>query len=119
MDEPGAVSEPGARAGTAAADLAALEEIRRVKYRYLRCVDLKQWDELAGCFTTDATAYRVSARTSFGTTSVSVPQAPAAANVITASDSSGDIRIVRAKAPAVPAQAAAAARARQPSLTHF
>jgi hypothetical protein len=54
MDEPGAASEPGAWAGTAA-DLAAQEEIRRVKYRYLRCVDLKQWDELAGCFTADAT----------------------------------------------------------------
>ena len=36
-------------------DLAALEEIRRVKYRYLRCVDLKLWDELAEVFTPDAT----------------------------------------------------------------
>jgi len=36
-------------------DLAALEEIRRVKYRYLRCVDLKLWDELADVFTPDAT----------------------------------------------------------------
>jgi hypothetical protein len=27
-------------------DLAALEEIRRLKYRYLRCVDLKLWDEI-------------------------------------------------------------------------
>ena len=27
-------------------DLAALEEIRQVKYRYLRCVDLKLWDDL-------------------------------------------------------------------------
>jgi hypothetical protein len=36
-------------------DLAALEEIRRVKYRYLRCVDLKLWDEIADVFTTDAT----------------------------------------------------------------
>ncbi len=36
--------------------LAALEEIRRVKYRYLRCVDLKLWDELAETFTPDATA---------------------------------------------------------------
>ena len=32
-------------------DLAALEEIRRVKYRYLRCVDLKLWDEIAEVFT--------------------------------------------------------------------
>ncbi len=37
-------------------DLAALEEIRRVKYRYLRCVDLKLWDEIADTFTPDATA---------------------------------------------------------------
>ena len=36
-------------------DLAALEEIRRLKYRYLRCVDLKLWDEIAGVFTPDAT----------------------------------------------------------------
>ena len=50
-----------------------------------------------------ATTYRVSARTSFGSTAVSVPQAPAAANVITARDSTGDIRIVRAKAPSLPA----------------
>lgn len=37
-------------------DLAALEEIRRVKYRYLRCVDLKLWDEIAEVFTPGATA---------------------------------------------------------------
>jgi hypothetical protein len=37
-------------------DLAALEEIRRVKYRYLRCVDLKLWEEMAEVFTPDATA---------------------------------------------------------------
>ena len=36
-------------------DLAALEEIRRVKYRYLRCVDLKLWDEIGDVFTADAT----------------------------------------------------------------
>jgi len=36
-------------------DLAALEEIRRVKYRYLRCVDLKLWDEIGEVFTDDAT----------------------------------------------------------------
>ena len=36
-------------------DLAALEEIRRLKYRYLRCVDLKLWDEIADVFTSDAT----------------------------------------------------------------
>jgi hypothetical protein len=37
-------------------DLVALEEIRQVKHRYLRCVDLKLWDELADAFTADATA---------------------------------------------------------------
>jgi hypothetical protein len=37
-------------------DLAALEEIKRLKYRYLRCVDTKNWDEIADTFTTDATA---------------------------------------------------------------
>ncbi len=36
-------------------DLAALEEIRRVKYRYLRCVDLKLWGEIGDVFTADAT----------------------------------------------------------------
>ena len=37
-------------------DLIALEEIRRVKYRYLRSVDLKRWDDLADTLTGDATA---------------------------------------------------------------
>jgi hypothetical protein len=37
-------------------DLVALEEIRQVKYCYLRCVDLKLWDELTDTFTADATA---------------------------------------------------------------
>jgi hypothetical protein len=36
--------------------LAELEDIRRLKYRYLRCVDLKLWDEIADVFTPDATA---------------------------------------------------------------
>ena len=36
-------------------DLAALEEIRRLKYRYLRCVDRKLWDEIGDVFTADAT----------------------------------------------------------------
>jgi len=36
-------------------DLAAVEEIRRLKYRYLRCVDLKLWDDIAEVFTPDAT----------------------------------------------------------------
>ena len=37
-------------------DLVALEEIRQLKYRYLRCVDLKLWDEIGDVFTQDATA---------------------------------------------------------------
>src|SRR4051794_17297225 len=37
-------------------NLVALEEIRRLKYRYLRCVDLKLWDEFAEVFTEDAVA---------------------------------------------------------------
>jgi SnoaL-like domain len=36
-------------------DLVTLEEIRQVKYRYLRCVDQKRWDEMADVFTADAT----------------------------------------------------------------
>ena len=34
-------------------DLAA---ITRLKYRYLRCLDTKQWDDFAVCFAPDATA---------------------------------------------------------------
>jgi hypothetical protein len=37
-------------------DLVELEKIRQVKYRYLRCVDLKLWDEIGDVFTEDATA---------------------------------------------------------------
>jgi hypothetical protein len=33
-----------------------MERIRRLKYRYLRCVDLKLWDEIGDVFTADATA---------------------------------------------------------------
>jgi ketosteroid isomerase-like protein len=36
-------------------DPAILEEIRQVKYRYLRCVDTKLWDEIGDTFTEDAT----------------------------------------------------------------
>ncbi len=38
-------------------DITALEEIRRLKYRYLRCIDLKRWDELSETLTEDATAH--------------------------------------------------------------
>jgi bile-acid 7alpha-dehydratase len=33
-----------------------LEAIKRLKYRYLRCLDQKRWDELSDCFTEDATS---------------------------------------------------------------
>jgi hypothetical protein len=35
-------------------DLQELEAIKRLKYKYLRCLDQKRWDELAECFTEDA-----------------------------------------------------------------
>jgi hypothetical protein len=37
-------------------DLVALEEIRRLKYRYLRSVDQKRWDDLESTLTPDAVA---------------------------------------------------------------
>lgn len=37
--------------------LLALEEIKKLKHRYLRCVDLRKWDELADTLTEDAVAY--------------------------------------------------------------
>jgi hypothetical protein len=36
-------------------DSEAVEEIRQLKYRYLRTLDLKRWEEFAGCFVPDAT----------------------------------------------------------------
>ena len=37
-------------------DLHEIEAIKRLKYQYLRCLDLKQWEEMAECFTDDARA---------------------------------------------------------------
>jgi hypothetical protein len=37
-------------------DLVAIEEIKRLKYKYLRCLDQKLWEEIATCFTADASA---------------------------------------------------------------
>jgi hypothetical protein len=54
-----------------------------------------------------ARAYRVETRNSFGSTTVTVPQSPSGRNVITASDHSGDIRIVTQHPPATPASSAA------------
>ena len=33
-----------------------LEAIKRLKYKYMRCIDTKAWDELRECFTEDASA---------------------------------------------------------------
>ena len=37
-------------------DLLDIHAIHQLKHRYLRCLDQKAWDELATCFTDDATA---------------------------------------------------------------
>jgi hypothetical protein len=37
-------------------DLAALEQLRQLKYRYLRTLDLKKWDEFADTLTADVAA---------------------------------------------------------------
>ncbi len=37
-------------------DLREIEAIKRLKYKYMRCLDLKRWDEMRGCFTEGATA---------------------------------------------------------------
>jgi hypothetical protein len=37
-------------------DLLELEAIKRVKYRYMRCIDQKLWDDLHEVFTEDAVA---------------------------------------------------------------
>ena len=36
--------------------LVELELVKRLKYHYMRCIDLKLWDELVDVFTADATA---------------------------------------------------------------
>jgi len=42
-----------------------IEAIKRLKYKYLRCLDTKRWDELAETFTEDATAAYDSGRYSY------------------------------------------------------
>ena len=37
-------------------DLHELEAIKRLKHKYLRCLDEKLWDDIETCFTEDATA---------------------------------------------------------------
>ena len=46
-------------------DMIEIEAIKRLKYKYLRCVDSKKWDELAECFTEDATSSFASGAYSF------------------------------------------------------
>ena len=37
-------------------DLQEIEAIKRLKYKYLRCLDQKRWTELKECFSEDATS---------------------------------------------------------------
>ena len=37
-------------------DLAAIEEIKRLKYRYFRTLDLKEWEEFGDCLAEDVVA---------------------------------------------------------------
>lgn len=46
-------------------DLQEIEAIRRLKYRYFRCLDLKMWDEMKDCFVEDATSAYDSGKYSF------------------------------------------------------
>jgi len=49
-------------------DLVEIEAIKRLKYKYMRCLDQKLWGKLATCFTADATVaysgghYRIQGR---------------------------------------------------------
>lgn len=46
-------------------DLHEVRKIEELKYRYLRCLDQKLWDEIVDCFTPDATAAYSGGRYSF------------------------------------------------------
>lgn len=35
-------------------DLQEIESIKRLKYKYMRCIDEKRWDDVAACFSEDA-----------------------------------------------------------------
>jgi len=52
-----------------------LEAIKRLKYKYQRCIDTKQWDELRDCFTEDAAAAYSSGKFSFLQQAFDVPVA--------------------------------------------
>jgi uncharacterized protein (TIGR02246 family) len=47
------------------AELAEIEQIKQLKYRYLRAVDLRDWELLAATLTEDATAAYASGKLSF------------------------------------------------------
>jgi len=46
-------------------DLTEIEAIKRLKHKYLRCVDSKLWDELAQCFAEDAVSSFASGQYTF------------------------------------------------------
>lgn len=46
-------------------ELREIEAIKRLKYRYFRCLDCKRWDELAECFVEDAVSSYDSGKFSF------------------------------------------------------
>lgn len=46
-------------------DLQEIEAIKRLKYKYFRCLDQHRWDEMRECFTADATAAYSSGKYSF------------------------------------------------------
>jgi hypothetical protein len=50
------MSQHGTGHATGLADLAAIEAIRQVKYRYFRALDCNEWDLFAGCLTEDCAA---------------------------------------------------------------
>ena len=52
-------------APSSVSDLIEIEQIKRLKYKYLRCLDQKLWDEIAECFTSDATAAYSSGKYAF------------------------------------------------------
>ena len=47
-------------------DLQELEKIKRLKYKYQRCLDLHHWDELEECFVPEATSSYGDGQYSFG-----------------------------------------------------
>ncbi len=46
-------------------DLAEIEAIKQLKYKYFRCLDSKKWEEMSECFTADARCWYDSGKYSF------------------------------------------------------